>query len=541
MKSGNLSKQWLYASLMAVLAVVCGLPLWWASVSYKLTLTYHSTKFSKCQIYYAPEGERFSANRSQMIECQPGKGEISTIIPAEDLHRLRIDFGSSPGKVTLSNVRLKGQNRINLLLVGDFTPKNIETCEETDSQLTFHATHKDPQLIYNQPIPQIAGEGRLRISHNWLIGLAAGGIYLYFAGCYVYSLLVKRPTSGTATQKPKKGKLNNIEFLRLYFTFAVMMLHFCTQFGIWTSGSQGVEFFFILSGYLMALTYKPERTLLEYAQQRYIRFVPLIVIGGLLAGGSWSSFEDIFLLQSTGLAYKVSANTPAWYIAVLFWCSLFYLGLMKRIKSQHLVYILGIVAFILCLAIVNTPGRHGMFADLLTKRMMRGLGCMAIGIMLAHFCRPDSAEPSEQRTSRATLYYSIAEFGILFYIFGSLMSKNIFIEYWIFQPISHIILIWLFIRKRGIFSRLLDRNIFSVMAKYCLAIYLTHSAFYRTVQTFVKLNFPGWLESHAELAITLAIVGSCILGVIAYYLVELPCAHFLGSLLKKKATVQKES
>lgn len=521
MNSDTTCKKWVYAILTALLAVICGTPLWWNAESYKLSFTYQAEKENACQIYYAEQSRPFSAEQSFRVDCKKGKGHVTLLLPARQTQRLRIDFGTAPGKVSIRDIRLKGKETSHLLQDGDFTPKNIKTYREADSQIDFTSTHKDPQLIYNK---LITAKGKRRISVNWLIALAGGGFYLYFAVMY----LVNRPSAALG----KQGKLHNVEFLRVYFTFAVMMLHFCTQFRIWTSGSQGVEFFFILSGYLLVLTYNPKRSLIEYAKQRYIRFVPLIIAGGLLAGGGWRSFEDIFLLQSTGLAYATSANTPAWYIAVLFWCSLFYLGLMKHVKSDYLPFVLAVLAFIFCLAIINTPGRHGLFADLLTKRMLRGLACMGIGMLLACFCKRP-AKKSVNSSGELTLY-TLAELGILLYLFFSLLNKELFLSYWIYQPISHVILLWLFIRKKGVISRALDTSIFSVPAKYCLSIYLTHSVFYRTVQTFVKSNYPGWLENNIELSITLAILGSCILGIIAYYLIELPCAHYLSNFLKKK-------
>lgn len=52
----------------------------------------------------------------------------------------------------------------------------------------------------------------------------------------------------------------NVEFLRIVFTLGVVCTHFFFRLNIPNYGGYGVEFFFILSGYFLALTYNPEKT-----------------------------------------------------------------------------------------------------------------------------------------------------------------------------------------------------------------------------------------------------------------------------------------
>ena len=204
MSSDTTCKKWVYAILTALLAVICGTPLWWNAESYKLSFTYQAEKENACQIYYAEQSRPFSAEQSFRVDCKKGKGHVTLLLPARQTQRLRIDFGTAPGKVSIRDIRLKGKETSHLLQDGDFTPKNIKTYREADSQIDFTSTHKDPQLIYNK---LITAKGKRRISVNWLIALAGGGFYLYFAVMY----LVNRPSAALG----KQGKLHNVEFLRV--------------------------------------------------------------------------------------------------------------------------------------------------------------------------------------------------------------------------------------------------------------------------------------------------------------------------------------
>ena len=116
-----------------------------------------------------------------------------------------------------------------------------------------------------------------------------------------------------------------------------------------------MQFFFLLSGYLLAVTYRPERKIFDLAVNRYIRFVPLVVFGGLLAGGEWRSFQGLWMLQNMGLGIGDVPNAPAWYIAVLFWCTLFFVGLMKVFDKKQLLPILAVTAFAAIIMNIHCP------------------------------------------------------------------------------------------------------------------------------------------------------------------------------------------
>lgn len=314
----------------------------------------------------------------------------------------------------------------------------------------------------------------------------------------------------------------NIEFLRILFTLGVLDVHIRSNiYHWWSSGGQGVEFFFLLSGYLLSLTYKPERGLLDIAKRNWIRFVPLIVTCCLIKGRGLESFYGLFMLQNTGLAFMDIPNGPAWYIAVLFWCSLFYLAIMKAMEPATRNLLISSLVFMSYILVVRVGGdRWDMIAGYIPRGLLRGVAGMGLGILLAQVCVRKAG--IEILSKPKKIVYSFAELSILLYVIISCVKRELYIEEWIFRPIIHVALLSLFIMKRGYVSSFFERPIFSKLSKYCLAIYLTHAAI-----TYYP-NYFLWKGTNDYSSVGLAFLYSCVLGVSLYYLVEKPCVRYLS-------------
>lgn len=326
------------------------------------------------------------------------------------------------------------------------------------------------------------------------------------------------------TSKGKTPNLLNIEFLRILFTIGVLLVHFRGHvYHLWSGGGYAVEFFFILSGYLMAYSYKPERKVIDLAKRNWIRFAPLVIVGGLLSKGGWESFYGLFMIQYTGLGYAWIPNGPAWYIGVLFWCSLFYLGLLKSLSIKYRQLVIGSLTFISYLIIARSGPVHYIISDFIPHGVLRGIAGTGLGILIHQICVRQKNE--EERCLWSKILYSCTELILILYIMSSFYTKEYFIDWWIFNPISHTILLMLFIVKRGFISSLLESPVCAKIANYCLSTYLMHWCFF-------KHRF--WqIEGDCATSIALAILYSVILGVLAHHLVEKPGVKYLSILIDK--------
>ena len=81
----------------------------------------------------------------------------------------------------------------------------------------------------------------------------------------------------------KEPAIKNVEFLRLIFTFGVVVCHFAEKLEITTEGWLSVDFFFILSGFFLAVTFRPDRSTENFIKSKIIHFTPLLFLFALLS------------------------------------------------------------------------------------------------------------------------------------------------------------------------------------------------------------------------------------------------------------------
>lgn len=504
-------KKWLWAIVLP-LVITLSCINFWLKQGVMLNFTYTANQITHVNITVNAESEPYVVP----LTVPKAKNRcLDIMVPLERVNDVMLTFPSPVNGMKLHGINVKGSPRLSMDRVPHFTPSANLSLKGKKGMLHVNSTAAGEVLKVRMPG---SVEARWRVNAGMLVSLLVIPFYLVF----VISDYIEESRKPRGVKSPIR--LANVEFLRILFTFYVLITHFFSMvFNIWTSGGQGVEFFFILSGYLLAVTYKPERSMVKFALQKYVRFVPLVVVGGFLCSGGWDSLYGVFMLQATGLSAYGIPNTPAWYIGVLFWCSLLYLGIFKALPEKPRNLLIGVITFVACLFAFKWQ----LVQDVIPRSMLRGLSCIGIGCLLAQCYRRDSQSDSK----KWTWGYTIAEIAVLFYVIGGCFSKSIYIEYWIYRPISLTLLLWLFLKKEGFISNLCERPVFVHLAKYSLGVYLTHWMFGTTVRTFVENNYPGWMENHVALSITIAMVGSCLLGALAYYIVEIPCARYLGRLL----------
>lgn len=425
--------------------------------------------------------------RQEIKTNQQGLAEFA--VPIAKLNRFSLQL---PERTKIKEIVLKGKERRELSAAGKLTFENLNTKAK-------RKLNKDGlfQTVFSECL---------------FLG------FLFF----LRDILAYKKSEGKET----KGKILNIELLRIFFTLGVVCCHFFGRLNLYSHGVFGVEFFFILSGYFLACTYRPEKSTGDFIKSKFIRFVPLVVFGNLICDGGLSAAENIFFLQNTGLTTHDTVNAPAWYIGVLFWVLLFYFMLLKSVSGAAAKLIIGVIVFCSFVFCVGAGGDRLNFAvSYLPRGLFRGLGGVGLGYLLYQFCkrRPEKLSGGK--------LFSLCELFFVSFMAVQMFKPVSFWQDWIFQPIEFAVLICFFVSKKGWVSNFLEKPVFAFLTEYCLAVYLTHWFVMRRWQDFIDISY-GWAAEYPWCVVAVVLAVCWLFGVFAHHVIEKPAANILKKFLK---------
>lgn len=329
----------------------------------------------------------------------------------------------------------------------------------------------------------------------------------------------------------------NLDFLRIVFTFVIIGYHFIRQLGFWNeSGGYAVEFFFVLSGFLLVYTFNPNISVLTFFKKKIIRFMPAIIVSGI-AVSLWFGQFNSKLLNNIFLV-PIAEQLPvlvAWYINVLVWVSLLYFTLFKYLSRPIACLIIGILTFLAINAMLASSlwltnahfGERGTFGYLINGGLLRGLAGMGFGCLLAQaLLNHPQTNTSNPKT---TFCYTLAEICILGWLIGAMYIRQIYVGPFALL-IGFTVLIYLFVKKQGILSRILDKPYYSKIARYTLCIYLMQEVIVRQIFPYLlhQSAYNHLLRVHYILTSDVILFITTLVGIIVYYLIEKPITHYFN-------------
>ena len=241
-----------------------------------------------------------------------------------------------------------------------------------------------------------------------------------------------------------------------------------------------VDAFFILSGYLMAVSFEKRiikggsySTISRYAKDRFFRLFPeysfvLMLSLALLPEVDWHILiPNLFLIANlNGIG---SIVRDAWFISSLFYVSVFLFGICRYVNSDLRRYFVGVL-LIISYAILTTRfyniGVHsGAFYGIFTGSVYRTVFGLCIGILIydLRFCFNKLPE----------LLVYIIEIVALVLCIKHLSRDYVSIVNANFAVFFSIIAL-LLIQKRGLLYRLVSAKIFIVLSQSSYMLFLSH-------------------------------------------------------------------
>ena len=321
----------------------------------------------------------------------------------------------------------------------------------------------------------------------------------------------------------EKKRYHNIDFLRIVLISAIILHHFIhAATGHWNSGGYAVEFFFVIAGFVFYMTYKAQKSLSEYVVEKLIKFMPLLICTSLTLAfctkfKGQQFLADIFLMQKTGLYVSNGGfgyNTPAWFVSVLFWVLLFIFSLRKNLKEETANLILGTMAFFAFIIYANK--QNVLYTD---PRIFRGFSAICVGYFSGIITKYLENTFIIHKSKIITMF----EILITSYLFNILFTFSKITNKLGLVFLMGVIVI-LFSLRKGYFSTLLNREIFTKISAYIFPIFITHSLLYHSHPIF------KYFKQICDNTIVICVVGfiaSWLLGIIAYHFLQIPIERYL--------------
>lgn len=190
-------------------------------------------------------------------------------------------------------------------------------------------------------------------------------------------------------------KSYSLELFRYLFMLIIALWH--SNLKIFQHGYLPVEFFFILSGYLLLRSVEKHNIgTLQYTYIKFKRFMPqyltALSILILINFHKWNTIvfwieriPELFMIQCTGF-YSGSLNSPLWYLSVLILGGGILHSLILRKKNIVIKVILPLFILSFYTYLFNQQDSLECWKEIgcFSIPLLRGLAAMSIGVILAY-------------------------------------------------------------------------------------------------------------------------------------------------------------
>jgi len=253
----------------------------------------------------------------------------------------------------------------------------------------------------------------------------------------------------------------------------------------------------------------------------------------------FKTYDNIFsllLLNNIGLTLKDgNINGIGWFVSVLFWVSIFYYYIFSIIDKKYLKLIVPLIVALSYSLILHSKGGYiwGHVENInliFNVGVLRGLGGMGLGLIIAKLYKDykPAVEKLELNIFQKLLVTGAEGYLIGFLINNMALRKLHYNNDFIFV-IAFCVLIILFLAKKGYISKLFECNFSSFLGKYAFSIYMVSHIISLIIVKTIWVNHREFVLANLSLSITLTTLTIVLSGILAYHIIEKPCAQYLAA------------
>lgn len=344
-------------------------------------------------------------------------------------------------------------------------------------------------------------------------------------------------------------KRNGLIGMRVIATLGIALYHFELSFPF-VEGKQlmattylFVEFFFVMSGFFMAMTLSSkERTLYRVIIDRFVRLWPAYIMGLILLpvvyavtwfngdyiawlndGSHLKSFlVEIFMIQCTGIAKLDYINGPAWYVSAMFIVTpIVYIFIRLKRVGAIIAPIVAATLYILVVIMYNSPDMttNAFIFIYIPVPLIRGLAGMLVGLTAYYLF----LFLKNSIINMPNIAINILEGLFIIWMFRMCVFRQSSLANWfILIPIIGIIILMM-AENRGAFSKLLGSKKLDYFAEISYSFYI--------MQSFCSNFFSCFLPDIKQPYSTLFyLILNFSMAVIVHEIFERSISHFLKNI-----------
>lgn len=238
----------------------------WCKPGVDVSFDLDIAKKTYVRVFYVEKGA-FTEAQVVSLPVHAGSNQVRCAVPVAKLTRLRVDFGSKPGKFTISPIELSGETTITHRWTDSERRNGISTwAVGADGRATGVSDHRNPFVMADlskNPVP-----GRMRV--HW------PSVALSLILCAVFFVKPLRSIGPYVSPVGSDGRVFVYDILRVIAFFSIVISHVvahdATPGWIQTSGC-GVSWFIILSGASLGLQHK-EASWWGFVRKRFASILP---------------------------------------------------------------------------------------------------------------------------------------------------------------------------------------------------------------------------------------------------------------------------
>jgi len=294
---------------------------------------------------------------------------------------------------------------------------------------------------------------------------------------------------------------NGLIGMRVIATLGIALYHFELSFPfiegkqLMSTAYLFVEFFFLMSGFLMAMGLsRKEKSLAKVMIDRIVRLWPAYIMGLILLpviyAVTWfhgnyiawlmndvhlkSFIAEFLMIQCTGVAGLKYINGPAWYVSAMFICTpIIYFFIKLKKVGGVLAAFLSIFIYALAFWNLKSPDMpmEGFIFEHIPAPLFRALAGMLLGVMSYNLFEILGKIVKRIPNVIVSLFEGVC---ILWIFRMCYFRQSSFLNWSILIPII-VLIILMMSENKGLFSKILEARVFDYLEKISYSFYIMQS------------------------------------------------------------------